>query len=620
MPSHARRRKISKADDGDLPEQHADIKVHVVTTYDGKAAVVPHVDTSGKVVASGLAPAPATGPAVPSPARHRLNKLLSDEGVDPTDREAVAAAAKKIHGTAPGDVTRGDVEAAAAALHHGPCEHQGYLLKLKKAHTLDATAAWKKRYFIVRDGFLLHYVKAEDLAPTGWIKLSAVRKVKLVADGTVLPGTSEPVKHCFEVTLQSHSLVLRAASADSAREWMQTLFTSRGMRRVGTKPRFSPRHAAPKRTFSDGKGDEGGAGDDGGKDGGAEAPDAGAGDSASGGGDDRPASPGPPMEVGPDAVSTPSGEDIWDEFHDADTDKHYWINRRTAEMSWAPPEHSAHGDDGAVGGMEWIIKWDADGKAHYYYRPADGTSQDTHPEAGADHYGAHVDAHKDLTVHGGEGKASESYGDADSSAFESVGASTSFDVTAGGAGGAGAVAEASATSPKMDVEHDIPGVLSHTWQQNARRQARRRSVVLEMQKERAYREQHRAEEEAREHAVKLEKEVRALRDALKSMKKKADRARLIAELDEEHRRAIGLAEEHADDHDKLIEVFTKLAIKVDDKHTEKARVREQWFEQWSVEWSQPYYVSAATNESQWDVPEGPNIEIVQFSEVDGFDA
>lgn len=160
---------------------------------------------------------------------------------------------------------------------------------------------------------------------------------------------------------------------------------------------------------------------------------------------------------------------------------------------------------------------------------------------------------------------------------------------------------------------NVPGELSTTWQKHARRAARRQSVLAEMTREREWREKVRAEQEAHEHAVRLNAEVRETREALRRLKSAAERKRLIAELDREHREALGILEEHADDHETLMDKLTKLSVRIRDEHLEAAKVREQWIEVWSVEWGTPYYVNAATNESTWEYPTAEGAEVIQYS-------
>lgn len=169
--SHQRRTQPA-ACISELENVHEDIKLHVVTAYDGTVTAVPHVGEDGKMLDAGL-----SAPTTPPPAgRARLMRRASvNYGIQDLKKlEEIAKAAEKIHaesGSAGTEATDGDIGAAVAASNsRGRTFKRGFLRKLKKMHSLAERSLWKKRFFLVRDGFLLHYrgEKVSETAACCW--------------------------------------------------------------------------------------------------------------------------------------------------------------------------------------------------------------------------------------------------------------------------------------------------------------------------------------------------------------------------------------------------------------------------------------------------------------------
>jgi hypothetical protein len=87
-------------------------------------------------------------------------------------------------------------------------EHEGWLYKLKPKLGGDGVGKWHKRWFQLRDGFLL-YFKGPDVTaetPAGWLRLAQITSVTDIPTDTQIPGAALTPAFTFRIQLTTRVL------------------------------------------------------------------------------------------------------------------------------------------------------------------------------------------------------------------------------------------------------------------------------------------------------------------------------------------------------------------------------------------------------------------------------
>jgi len=224
---------------------------------------------------------------------------------------------------------------------------EGYLMKLKQTSHWVQHYKWNKRWFQIRDGFLLYFKRRGQRQPAGWLRVGQIRSLRALDPSQVLPGTNRSGDNCFQIALTSRTLLLRARSREEAHSWMKAL--------TGAIEAVTP-----------GKGKLTGSGASGIKKGASAGNPSGTPDGSTAPTPTpyvtmppTPAPSGPPPAAG-SARSTRSGVGVpatappmspgkwsgdptteWVEYWDAETQNPYYVNTRTNESAWVIPGAAA---------------------------------------------------------------------------------------------------------------------------------------------------------------------------------------------------------------------------------------------------------------------------------------
>ena len=97
---------------------------------------------------------------------------------------------------------------------------EGMLMKMKVMDRLhQGEKAWHKRFFQIRDGFLLWFpAKGPRKKPSGWVRVRDVMAVRMCDVSMGLPAVDEEsVTRTFQVTTTARALYLRARTVEDVR-------------------------------------------------------------------------------------------------------------------------------------------------------------------------------------------------------------------------------------------------------------------------------------------------------------------------------------------------------------------------------------------------------------------